>query len=221
MRFRLALPLLVAILSLGFLAPAEAAEPTVSITARGYSVAGQSVAFTLRASDGANEPLSLTFEQPGAEPVTLGISSTTNDFEGVYRYTLLVNTKVTARLGEVASDSVTVAVRPVIGTKARSKHAKVGKYAVFARGVEPLFRSGLAPKIWKNRCLRHEVQRYRDGAWRTVVLSGCRSLNSEAQVGWRWTRSHPVGPSFRVRATFAGDVYNAKGPGTWTYFRFR
>ena len=221
MRFRLVLLLLVGLLSFGFLAPAQAAEPTVSITGRGYSVAGQSVAFTVKASNGQNNPLYLTITQPGAEPKTFGLSVTTNEFEDVYRFQLLVNTTITAHLGDVASDTISVQVRPAIGTKARSRHGTSGRYALFARGLEPLFRSALAPKIWQNRCMRHEVQRLRDGVWRTVVISGCRSLNSEAQVGWRWMGSHPVGPSFRVRATFAGDQYNAKGPGAWAYFRFR
>lgn len=221
MRFRLVLPLLVAFLSLGFLAPAEAADPTVSITAQGYSVAGRSVPFRVVVSNGDNNPLVLRIEQAGFPTRDFPVSTTTNEFDDVYRLTLGVNTKVTAILGEVASDSTSVLVRPVIGTKVRTRHGTSGKYALLARGAEPLFRSGIAPKIWKKRCLRHEVQRYRDGAWRTVVLTGCRSLNSEAQVGWTWRGSHPVGPSFRIRATFGGDQINNKGPGAWTHFRFR
>jgi hypothetical protein len=172
-------------------------------------------------SNGGNNPLILRIEQVGFPARDFPVSTTTNEFDGVYRLTLGVNTKVTAILGEVASDSTSVLVRPVIGTKVRTRHGTSGRYALLARGAEPLFRSGIAPKIWKGRCLRHEVQRYRNGAWRTVVLTGCRSLNSEAQVGWTWRGSHPVAVSFRIRATFAGDQYNNKGPGAWTYFRFR
>lgn len=225
MRLRLLLPFLVVLLGLGFLTPAEAVAPSVSITARGFSVAGQSVEFTVTANDGENNQLYLFIEQAGFEPKVYPVSAAVTDLSEVYRFTLGVNTKITAHLGPaeeaVASDAVIVMVRPVIGTKIASRHGNYGKYALLRRGAQPLFRSALAPKIAAGRCLRHEVQRFRDGAWRTVAGSGCRSLTKDAQTGWTWKGSHPVGPSFRVRATFAGDQVNAPGPGAWRYFRFR
>lgn len=222
MRSRLGfLILALALISTLGVAPASAADPTVSITGRSYSVAGKSLAFRVTASNGNNQPLSLVIDPstgPASEPYYL--SENTNEFSDVYRFTLTVNTTITARLGDT-TDSVSVTVRPLIGTRVVTRHGKSGRYALLPRGSEPFFRSAMAPKLPVKRCLRHQVQRYRNGAWRTVVTTGCRTTNAESQVGWRWRGSHPRYVNFRIRATFPGDAYNGRGPGRWTYFRFR
>lgn len=110
-------------------------------------------------------------------------------------------------------------VRPSMATQPLPPYRKSGGKVVFARGSAPSFRSAVYPRR-RSMCLRHEVQRKKSQGWRRVKLSGCEAINSKGRVDWRWAGRHPAGPRFRVRAKFAGDQRNARGAGTWSYFRF-
>jgi hypothetical protein len=112
-------------------------------------------------------------------------------------------------------------VRPRIATTLHTGYTKVGAYHVMRRGASPTFRTLTYPKRPGRLCLRHQVQRFRDGAWRAKVTSACIVQDSTGRITWTWGGKHASGVRFRVRAVFAGDSYNLAGQGAWLYFRFK
>ena len=134
---------------------------------------------------------------------------------------LYYNTTLFVEVNGSVAATRTFRVRPLIETSVRSGHVVSGKYNVMRAGTSPQFMSISSPGAKGAMCLRHEVQRYRNAAWRTIVTTGCRTELDKGKVYWTWAGTHPRGVSFRIRATFPGGPYNAAGPGRWTFFRFR
>ncbi|MBO9523664.1 MAG: hypothetical protein J7518_19195 [Nocardioidaceae bacterium] len=224
MRVRLLVLALVAAV-VGVAAPAHADAATVTLNAdRKVSVAGTSVRFWGSTSNTGNGTLKIRIEPAGAAATTFAMQEPA---EGPYQLTLAltVNTRVTAVVEggttDPASDTVFVWVRPRIATTLHTGYARSGAYLVMKRGASPLFRTLTYPKRPGQMCLRHQLQRYRDGAWRARLTSACIIEDSTGRVSWRWAGSHPSGVRFRVRALFAGDSRNLAGNGAWLYFRFK
>lgn len=116
--------------------------------------------------------------------------------------------------------AVTRGVRLVLRTRAKERLATSGRYAIYSRGTNPLFDSTSEPAR-PGTCLRHQVQQYRSGSWRTVTTSGCIDQSDTGRVPWRYRGTHPTHIDHRVRAVFVGDGLNLPSTGPWTYFRFR
>jgi len=226
-KVRVLLVALLAVVPLGVVTSARAedpppAPPQVSITVdRATYVAGTTAYITIAVtqSPGDNDPLYIhavradgtEFDLPGADPA---------DGTRTEKLFTDINTRITATVGSV-SKYVDVRVRPAMGTGPGGKYGWSGRYVVYPHAAKPLFTSQSYPKRPGQMCLRHQVQRLRAGAWRTVKTSGCRLENSKGLVSWRWTGTHPSKVRFRVRATFGGDARNIAGTGTWLYFRLR
>ncbi len=121
---------------------------------------------------------------------------------------------------ERAVSAVTRGVRLVLRTRATERLATSGRYAIYSRSTNPLFESTSEPAR-PGTCLRHEVQQYRSGSWRTVMTSSCKEQSDLGQVRWRLRGTHPARVGHRVRAVYAGDGLNLASKGRWSYVRFR
>lgn len=211
--------------TLGVAAPASAATPTITVQAPSHvSVAGNSITFHTTYAGWQNGTLSVTVEGAGSAAVSRPLAFPVDDGSYDFEWTPSVNTRVTMSITDgsgTRSASWYVGVRPRIATTLHTGYTKVVAYDVMRRGVSPVFRSGTYPKRPGQMCLRHQLQRYRDGAWRAKLVTACRVEDSTGRVSWKWAGSHPSRVRFRVRATFPGDARNLAGSGPWLYFRFR
>lgn len=215
------LVLLLSLALVGIAAPAQAASPVVTLQAdRTRAVAGTTIHFAVDVTNGNNGTLTITVTQAGSAPKTFGLGENVNDDHFTFVLALTVNYHITAAIGGSTS-SLNIWLRPRIATQVRSGYVLSGNYAVISRRTGPQFRSSSFPKRPHEMCLRHQVQRYRTGAWRAVTTSACRLEDSNGVVIWTWVGTHPAGVRFRIRALFPGDSKNVAGPGTWLYFRFR
>lgn len=224
MRVRLLVVALLAAI-VGVAAPAQADPPTITIRAASHvSTAGVSVRFSGSYANGGNGTLSIKIEPAGANPIVFDKQFPANDDTFEVTLALTVNTRVTAIVhgGDTgdASASWYVWVRPRIGTVLRTGYQRVGAYFVMRRGASPVFRSATYPRRPGQMCLRHQLQRYSSGAWRTQGTTACRLEDAYGRVTWKWNGSHPSGVRYRVRALFPGDARNLAGGGAWLYFRF-
>lgn len=210
--------------------PAGAAGPSVAISAdkAGYT-AGQSAKLSVRTRglppDASLEVIATT--AAGKTYTVLGRSDAANETRTVeaavaYNVTFRVNVYKTATGGS-AADTATVAVkvRARLTTQTHGGGSVYGGYVYYGRGVSPSFRSGDFPSYAGHRCLRHQVQRYRDNAWRTVHTSSCTTEGAKGRVDWTWTGKHASNVKFRLRATFAGDKRNRPANAPWLHVRFR
>lgn len=204
--------------------PATAADPPPSVTIvapRTHFVANTTVVVPIEVKNGNNRQILAFIKASGQSGGTLcggGDNVTEVTIRcAVYMY---VNTEVYVTVDGSVVATQQFYVRPQMSTEVRSAYARSGRYYVLGHGVSPRFESGASPARPGSMCLRHEVQRLRNNVWSTVKTSGCRTMTSKKVVDWTWTGTHPSRVSFRVRATFPGDAYNAGGPGVWTYFRF-
>lgn len=120
--------------------------------------------------------------------------------------------------GDFAQLTRTVSLR--LGTVARGHYGVSGRSHLYRRWADPRFVTSVSPHR-STTCLRHQVQTYSLGTWRSVLLSGCARADSLGEVRWTLTGRQKTGPAYRVRPRFAGDSWNRATDGTWTYFRFR
>jgi hypothetical protein len=118
------------------------------------------------------------------------------------------------------STSLPRGVRLRLRTEAKNPVRRSGAYAIYRAGTEPVFRTVSLPAR-PSACIRHEVQRKRDGVWRNVFTSTCTRQSTSGVARWRLTRSLPVGVPHRVRAVFGGDRMNLASQGSWAFVRFR
>jgi len=211
-------------------APASAAGPSVAITAdkAGYT-AGKSARLSIR-TRGLPPEASIEVVATlatGKSYDLLGRSDAKNETRTVeaalaYNVKVRVNVYDTSTGGSpTATDAVAIKVRARLVTQSHGGGSVSGGYVYYARGTSPSFRSTDYPSYVGHRCLRHQVQRYRDNAWRTVFTSSCKTEAAKGRVDWTWTGKHASKVKFRLRATFAGDTRNRPANAPWLYLRFR
>ncbi|MCW2787136.1 MAG: hypothetical protein JWP74_3653 [Marmoricola sp.] len=202
--------------------------PTVAITTDHASyVAGKVEQVTVVvAGAGSGKELRITAAFPNATTKVLAESDSVDD-EGTFHfsYTVYVNHTLTADILDgtnvVATAHVTVAESAGLNTDVKGGYLGYsGAYAVFPKGSRPSFRSGDLTWRVANRCLRHEVQRLTSSGWVHAFTSPCRK-EQKGVVVWKWLGKHPEKVRFRVRADFAGDVWNHAGHSPWQHFKIK
>ena len=141
---------------------------------------------------------------------------------------LAYNVQIQAELTDPSNNNAVVAsltrnipVRAEMATQGFGYHATSGRYALYARGSSPTFRSATYPALPGKRCLRHVVQRHYSSGWKNVTTTACKVEAKQGRVDWTWAHKHPSRVDFRVRATFAGDSLNQPNTSAWLYFRFK
>ncbi|MCZ4499947.1 MAG: hypothetical protein JWQ74_2502 [Marmoricola sp.] len=222
--------LVAAVLALPGPSATAATTPTVTITAdkAGYT-AGGSADLTIRTTgsgSGKYIQVSETFAN-GKTYVLLKKSSSADGVrhvEAAVAYNVTVKATIYdtyASTKVVASGTAVIKVRAKLTTASRGGGSQSGSYRVYSKGTSPTFRSSDYPSYPGKRCLKHQVQRFRDGAWRTVLTGSCKVEASNGKVDWKWAGKHASNVKFRVRATFAGDKLNRPANAPWTYVMFR
>ena len=111
-------------------------------------------------------------------------------------------------------------VRLGLKTTASRPADRIGNYAVYQRSADPTFVTSTSPRRLEV-CVRMQLQKYADSAWRHVRTSVCTTTGSLGKSRWTLTGRQATGVKFRTRSIFAGDPLNTASRSSWTYFRFR
>lgn len=199
--------------------------PTVSLRADHTSyTAGQLAKFTVGVTGSETRQIVVTATRSGSAPVVL--------FEGrlpagglvltrSMKHTETITAKHPADARHTARQvSISRTVRLGLATVATRPLERIGRSAVYRRTADPTFVTTSRPSR-PGACLRMQLQKYVDGAWRTVKTSTCRAVHADGKAAWTLTGWQTPGVPFRTHAVFAGDRLNAASTGTWAYFRFR
>lgn len=199
--------------------------PAVTLTANKTSYsAGETATFRVNITQTDSRRVKVTAQEAGGSvkvlfdgnvpAIGLRLSRTMS------RNTTIVAAHPADSRSTAAKATLTRSVRLGLATKALNPLRRVGAYAVYRASADPALDTSVRP-VRSGLCVRMTVQKYVDGAWRTVATSTCRTTNTYGKARWRLTRSHPSGTRFRIAARFVGDNINAARTGPWTYVRFR
>lgn len=199
--------------------------PTVTLrTDRTTYSAGQSARLSVGVSGSLTRHIVVTAKRSGSEPVVL--------FEGKVpagglvltrsmKHTETITAKHPADARHTAHQvSISRTVRLGLATVAMRPLERIGRSAVYRRTADPTFVTTSRPSR-PGACLRMQLQKYVDGAWRTVKTSTCRAVQADGKAAWTLTGWQTPGVPFRTHAVFTDDRLNAASTGAWAYVRFR
>lgn len=168
-------------------------------------------------------PLHVTFTPYGLAPQVVAPPDTEDnpyDFtrsltrNSVIRVTGEANPYFEAGTASYRVDVAPWLVQDVVGEYGRDH----GTWLV-RRTVDPTFPVTVRPNR-AGTCAYARVQRFADGAWRPVVRTDCRTLDSTSSARWQLVGSFAAGALYRVRWETPGDAMNVAGTGTWQVLRF-
>ncbi|AXE87308.1 Ig-like domain-containing protein [Streptomyces sp. Go-475] len=95
------------------------------------------------------------------------------------------------------------------------------KYYYFRQSKDPVHNTTMS--MYPGREYQFQVQRYADGSWHTTT-SEYFALDSYGKDSVTLTGTPPIGPRFRIRASYidptSGDNVNTTTYGTWKYLTF-
>jgi hypothetical protein len=109
--------------------------------------------------------------------------------------------------------------RVVVATSLDGSYGSSGSYRLYRRTVDPVLTIAVRPNK-RRTCARFVAQRHYAGAWHTIDVEPCATLDDYSRVAASLAGDPYVGSPYRLRASWLNDGYNATTLGVWHYLRF-